>query len=80
MTCLVHLVLFVPKPPCDILGVEKGTSVPRKTPAFDMKNEVRKLARERVGAVRPSRPILPKPQRKKPKHPKQATGEEDAAD
>ena len=51
----------------------------RKSLIFDMKSEVRKLARQRVGAVRPSRPILPKPLRSKPKHPKPVTGEEDAA-
>ncbi|MBI3279323.1 MAG: hypothetical protein HYZ57_05715 [Acidobacteria bacterium] len=42
---------------------------------FDQKKEVRKLARERVGAVPPSRPIEPKSRRKKPKH-KKAVGEE----
>ena len=44
---------------------------------FDMKKEVRKLARERVGTVPSSRPILPKSERTKPKHKKPA-GEEDA--
>ena len=43
-----------------------------KKPAFDEKSEVRKLARERVGIVKPSRPIEPKDSRKKPKHPKLA--------
>jgi hypothetical protein len=41
-----------------------------KKPAFDQKKEVRKLARERVGIVKASRPIEPKDARKKPKHPK----------
>jgi hypothetical protein len=41
-----------------------------KKPGFDQKAEVRKLARERVGIVKPSRPIEPKDARKKPKHPK----------
>jgi len=50
----------------------------RKKQTFDMKKEVRKLARERVGTVPSSRPILPKPERSKPKHKKQLTGEEDA--
>ncbi len=30
---------------------------------FDQKKEVRKLARERVGTVRPARVIKPKPER-----------------
>ncbi len=37
---------------------------------FSMKKEVRKLARERVGTVPPSRPIQPKASRRKPKHKK----------
>jgi hypothetical protein len=41
-----------------------------KKQTFDQKNEVRKLARERVGTVKASRPIEPKDARKKPKHPK----------
>jgi hypothetical protein len=41
-----------------------------KKPGFDQKKEVRKLARERVGTVKPSKPIEPKDLRKKPKHPK----------
>lgn len=43
----------------------------RKKQTFDMKTEVRKLARERVGIVPSSKPILPKAQRRKPKHKKQ---------
>ena len=31
-----------------------------KKPRFDRKAEVKKLARERVGPVKPSRPIKPK--------------------
>ena len=42
----------------------------RKKPKFDMRKEVRKLARERVGTVRSARVIVPKPARKKPKHKK----------
>jgi len=49
----------------------------RKKQAFDMKKEVRKLARERVGTVPSSRPILPKPRRNKPKHKKPITSEEE---
>ena len=35
---------------------------------FNQKKDVRAIARERVGAVKPSRPILPPTLRKKPKH------------
>jgi hypothetical protein len=35
---------------------------------FNQKNDVRAIARERVGTVKPSRPILPPTQRNKPKH------------
>jgi hypothetical protein len=37
---------------------------------FDQKNEVRAIARERVGPVKASRAIVPKLERKKPKHKK----------
>ena len=43
----------------------------RKAPKFDQSNEVRAIARERVGPVKPSHTILPKTTRKKPKHKKQ---------
>jgi len=49
----------------------------RKKPRFDMKKEVRKLARERVGTVPSSKPIVPKAERKKPKHKKPLTGVDD---
>jgi hypothetical protein len=49
--------------------------MPRKKPKFDMKAEVRKLARERVGTVPSSKTIVPKAQRDKPKH-KKPLGEE----
>jgi hypothetical protein len=42
----------------------------RRKPRFDQAKEVRALARERVGAVKPSRPVLPKTSRKKPKYKK----------
>jgi len=45
----------------------KGPKNPRK---FDQANEVRAIARERVGTVKPSQTILPKTTRKKPKHKK----------
>lgn len=44
--------------------------MPKKPRTFDQSKGVRKLARERVGAVPPSRPIEPKDKRKKPKHKK----------
>jgi hypothetical protein len=54
-----------------------GPGMARKKQTFDMKKEVRKLARERVGTVPSSRPILPKPRRNKPKYKKPITDEED---
>ena len=42
---------------------------------FDQKNEVRAIARERVGPVKASRAIVPKTDRKKPKHKKAPEGE-----
>jgi hypothetical protein len=45
----------------------------RKQPAkakFDQKKEVRAIARERVGTVKPSRVVTPKTARAKPKHKK----------
>ena len=42
---------------------------------FDVKKEIRKLARERVGTVPAARVIVPKLARKKPKHKKSATDE-----
>jgi hypothetical protein len=38
------------------------------TKPFSQETEVRAIARERVGTVKPSRPIRPKTLRKKPKH------------
>ena len=43
----------------------------RKQPKFDVRKEIRKLARERVGTVPAARVIVPKLARKKPKHKKQ---------
>lgn len=42
---------------------------------FDQKKDVRAIARERVGTVKPSRPILPSTLRKKPKY-KRSPGED----
>jgi hypothetical protein len=47
----------------------------KKRDKFVLAKEVRKLARERVGTVRPAFPIEPKTARRKPKH-KQPPGEE----
>ena len=41
-----------------------------KRPKFDQKKEVRAIARERVGKVKAGQVIVPKTQRKKPKHKK----------
>ncbi len=51
----------------------------RRPKKFDQKKEVRAIARERVGTVKPSRPIEPKdaPARK-PKH-KRPPGEDEEA-
>lgn len=42
----------------------------RKKPKFDLRKEIRKLARERVGTVPSGRVIVPRLERKKPKHKK----------
>jgi hypothetical protein len=47
----------------------------RRKKRFDVVQEVKSIARERVGAVKPGRPIVPKSQRKKPKY-KTPPGEE----
>ena len=52
-------------------------TVARKKRSFDMRKEVRKLARERVGTVPAGGPILPKRERKKPKHKRPISSEED---
>ena len=46
----------------------------QKKKVFDQKKEVRAMARERVGAVKPSRVMVPKTERKKPKHKAPASG------
>ncbi len=47
-----------------------------KKPKFDVRKEIRKLARERVGTVPSARVIVPKVARKKPKHKKLIEGAE----
>jgi len=52
----------------------------KKPPAagkFNQSKEVRAIARERVGTVKPTQTILPKAERKKPKY-KQPFSEEEA--
>jgi len=56
--------------------VRLGDAVARKKPKkYNVPTEIRRLARERVGAVPSPKLIVPKKQRKKPKH-KRAPGEE----
>jgi hypothetical protein len=40
----------------------------KRKKVFDQKKEVRAMARERVGTVKPSRVLAPKTERNKPKH------------
>ncbi len=47
----------------------------KKITKYDIPTEIRRLARERVGAVPSPKLIVPKKQRKKPKH-KKPPGEE----
>ena len=47
----------------------------RKRERYDKKKAVKKMARERVGTVKASRPIQPKVLRKKPKHKQQLSSE-----
>ena len=56
-------------------SVAQGTFMKRRKPKFDQKKEVRAIARERVGTVKAARVIVPKNERKKPKH-KKALDEE----
>jgi hypothetical protein len=48
----------------------------RKVKRYDTKIEVRRLARERVGMVPSPKVIVPKTQRKKPKHKKPIEAED----
>ena len=49
----------------------------KKIKPFDQSTGVRKLARERVGAVPAARPIEPKDKRKKPKYRKPVVPDEE---
>jgi hypothetical protein len=51
--------------------------MPRKKKSYDRGKAVRRLARQRVGAVPASRPIEPGIRRKKPKHKAQPGREEE---
>ncbi len=54
------------RPPREIYS--KRNLMARRKPTFDIKKEVRKLARQRVGTTPAARPIQPKSARRKPKH------------
>ena len=54
-------------------SIQKGFN--QKPKGFDQKKDVRAIARERVGPVKPSRAILPPTRRKKPKY-KRPPGQE----
>jgi len=49
---------------------KRAKSRAKSVQRFDQSKEVRAIARERVGTVKPSQAILPKTVRKKPKHKK----------
>ncbi len=49
----------------------------KKKKVYDRKKEVKRLARERIGSVRPSVVLEIKSERKKPKHKKPAGLQED---
>jgi hypothetical protein len=53
----------------------KNKAGKKKQEKFDQSKEVRAIARERVGIVKPSQAIRPKTARKRPKH-KKPPGEE----
>lgn len=48
----------------------------RRPAKFDAKKELKAIARERVGVVKPGRVIVPKTARKKPKHKKPLASDE----
>ncbi len=50
--------------------------MPRKARVYDRGKSARRLARERIGSVPPTRPIVPKVKRKKPKYKPSAEDEE----
>jgi len=50
-------------------------SVKQGKKGFDQPKEVRAIARERVGTVKPGQVMVPKAERKKPKHKKALEGD-----
>jgi hypothetical protein len=54
----------------------KRQSSLRSVAKFDQGKEVKAIARERVGTVKPARVIVPKKERNKPKHKKPPGAEE----
>jgi hypothetical protein len=50
------------------MATKKKAPPAGQTLRFDQKKEVRAIARERVGTVKPGRPIQPKSRRKRPKY------------
>ncbi|MEO8098032.1 MAG: hypothetical protein ABI811_10055 [Acidobacteriota bacterium] len=65
-----------PQPKKAQTGKKQALSRSASVVKFDQPNEVRSIARERVGPVKASRAILPKLERKKPKHKKPPATEE----
>jgi len=56
-------------------GRKRVKTGPQVKVKFDQSKEVRAIARERVGTVKPSQAIRPKTARKKPKHKKSLDSE-----
>ena len=61
-----------------LLGLKSNMKPPKKknVSKVNVPKEIKAIARERVGAVKPARPIVPKNLRKKPKHKKPVATEE----
>lgn len=60
------------------LGPKSIMKPPKKknVSKVNVPKEIKAIARERVGAVKPARPIVPKNLRKKPKHKKPVRADE----
>ena len=61
-----------------LLGLKSNMKPPKKknVSKVNVPKEIKAIARERVGAVKPARLIVPKNLRKKPKYKKPPTAEE----
>jgi hypothetical protein len=61
-----------------LLGLKSIMKPPKKRSVekINVPKEIKAIARERVGAVKPARLIVPKNLRKKPKHKKPAAADE----